>query len=454
MLSSVNVAIPTIAQALGADAVLASWFASAYLLASAVFLLPFGKLADMYGRKRVFQIGMAAIALTSLAAATAPSAPVLVAYRLLQGVGAAMLFATGVAILSSVYPREQRGRVIGLTVSAVYLGLTVGPMIGGFVTEHLGWRAVLAWHVPLPLAAIALVRLRLPGEWAGPPGQRFDLPGALLYGAAICAFMYGVSHLPAPAGVALVAAGCAGLAAFLRFERGRAHPLFDVSLLATNRVFTYSCSAALAMYAATFANSFLMSLYLQHLKGMSAAAAGLVMMAQPLVQTVGSPFAGRLSDRVEPRVIASIGMAVTALGLAALAALDAGSPLAAVIAALVLVGAGFALFSSPNVNAIMGSVEPRHYGTASGTVATVRVLGQMLSMAVATLVIAVIMGRVPVAPAHYDALGRALSTSFLAAAVLCAAGIFFSLARGPVRAGAARETMERGGRTSDREEGG
>lgn len=432
MLSSVNVAIPAISAELGGDAVLVSWIATAYLLASAVFLLPFGRLADMHGRKRVFLAGMGIVTLTSLAAATAPSLPVLIGWRGLQGVGAAMLFATGIAILSSVYPRAQRGAVLGVTVSLVYLGLAAGPLFGGWITQYLGWRAVFVYHLPLPLAAIALGALRLRGDWSGPPGQRFDWPGALLFAAAVVALMYGFSRLPAPAAWALIGAGIGALVLFVRYERDRVQPLFDVSLLLDNRVFAFSCAAALLVYSATFANSFLMSLYLQYLKGLAPAAAGVVLIAQPLAQALLSPLAGWLSDRSEPRVVASTGIACTGAGLVMLAQLDGDSALGAAVLALMTVGLGVALFASPNVNAIMGAVAPRQYGTAGGSVATVRVLGQMLSMGVATLAIAAVMGRVPMTPEHYPALGRALSASFLAGAALCAAAIALSLARGRV----------------------
>ncbi len=433
MLSAPNVSVPAIAQALGADVVAVGWVSTAYLLSSAVFLLPFGKLADTHGRRRFLLWGLAVVALGSSLCAAAPNFPVLVAARFLQGIGAGMLYATSMALLSSVYPKEQRGAAIGISTSMIYFGLTAGPLLGGWVTHQFGWRMVFILPLPLLVVCLALVSTRLKGEWKGTQGGRFDLTGALIYAAAIIALMVGVSKLPSPHGWLATFAGIGGLVAFFSFERGHKHPLFDVTLFFTNRVFTFSCLASLLIYAATFANTFLMSLYLQKLKGMNAQTAGLIMISQPVMMALLSPLAGKLSDRVEPRVLASSGMALCALGLVLLASARPDTATGFLIAYLVIVGTGFALFSSPNMNAIMGSVEPRLYGTASSSVATVRVLGQMMSMGVITLVTALVMGRLPIEPAHFDLLAKTIRISFIVAAVLCVAGIGLSLARGQVR---------------------
>lgn len=432
MLSAPNVAVPAIAEALRADAVAVGWVSTAYLLASAVFLLPFGKIADSHGRKRVFLAGVAVVALGGVLCALARSFPQLVAARVFQGVGAGMIYATGLALLSSVFPKERRGAVIGVSTASVYFGLTAGPLFGGWVTHHFGWRMVFVLAIPLLVLSLLLGLTRLRGEWRGTPAP-FDWPGALIYGLAVAALMIGVSTLPALSGALLAAAGLAGLVVFFVFEHRRTHPLFDVSLFYGNRVFTFSCLASLLMYSATFANTFLMSLFLQKLKGLDAQSAGLVLMAQPLMMALLSPMAGRLSDRVQPRVLASTGMTLCAAGLMLLAGAGADTPVALIILYLAVVGVGFALFSSPNMNAIMGSVEPRHYGLAGSSASTVRVLGQMLSMGLITLVTALVMGRLPIAPEHYGVLMDAIRASFAIAAVLCVAGIGLSLSRGHMK---------------------
>ena len=435
MLAAVNVAIPTIAAGLGADAIMLGWIPTAYLLTSAVLLLPFGRLADMFGRKRIFLLGMIVITFASLLASTAQSVQQLVAYRVLQGIGAAMLFATSVALLSSVVPRERRGAAIGFSVSAVYFGLTCGPLLGGWATHHYSWRAAFLIHLPIALGIILLAIFGLRGEWRNEKPQRFDLPGAMIYACAITAFMYGVSILPSTPGLALMLAGAAGLVVFVRHERRTVDPLFDVSLFFTNRVFTFSCLASITVYTAMFGTSYLLSLYLQYIKGLSADAAGLILIAQPAVMTLLSPVSGRLSDRVEPRLLASVGLVLTAAGLGLLAALGPGNTATYVVICLIITGAGFALFSSPNVNAIMGSVGPQQLGSASGAVSTMRVLGQMSSMGLITVVFALLLGPVQIAPENYSALMQSIRVSFLIAACMVAVAIFFSVARGEVHGG-------------------
>lgn len=433
MLSAVNVAVPAIAAALRMDAITAGWVPMAYLLASAVFLLPFGRLGDIYGRKKTFLAGMATVTLASVLAAGAPTAAALICYRALQGTGAAMLFGSGIAILSAVYPPAQRGRVLGLSVSSVYLGLTCGPFLGGWVTQQFSWRGVFVFHLPVAALVMVLTAVKLKGEWRAASGEKFDAAGALIYGAALIALTGGLSTLDAASGPPLAGAGVLGLALFCRYEKGREHPLFNVSLFLGNQVFTYSCIAALIMYSATFSITFLMSLYLQNLRGLTPQAAGLIMLVQPLMMALFSPLAGRMSDRHEPRWLASAGMGLTALSLAALAVAGAAAPLAGVVAALLTIGLGFALFSAPNINAIMSSVAKQHLGAASGTVATMRVVGQMFSMAIVTLVFALALGPVQISPEQHGRLLTGISASFTVASLLCLAGAYFSLKRGRLR---------------------
>ena len=433
MLSAVNVAIPTIAQGLKMDAITASWVPLAYLLSSSVFLLPFGRLGDMYGRKKMFLTGMTTVTIASILASVAQSALVLILCRMLQGMGAAMLFGTGIAILSSVFPPEQRGRVLGLSVSSVYLGLTCGPFAGGWVTQQLGWRAVFIFHVPVVILVIILGLVSLKGEWRGPAGQKFDVPGALIYGATVIALMYGFSILPGLTGFILILLSGFGFVVFFRYEKRLQHPLFNVNLFSGNPVLTYSCIAALIMYSSTFSVTFLMSLYLQTIRGFTPQLAGLIMISQPLIMTLFSPLAGRMSDRHEPRLIASTGMGLTAIGLAFLAAADPLTQTGLIVITLMLVGLGFSLFSSPNTNAILSSVDRKYLGAASGTVATMRVIGQMFSMGIVTLVFAVMLGRVHFSPEQHGQLLASINTSFIVTSLLCLVGVYFSLRRGNLR---------------------
>lgn len=433
LISSVNVALPVIQREFSADAVILSWVATSYILAAAIFMVPIGKIADIYGRKKIFVLGLSLFVLTTLAAAWAPSMKTLIFLRALQGAASAMLMATGMAILTSVVPPKRRGRAIGYYVSAVYIGLSAGPFGGGLIIQNLGWRWIFLSSAIMGLACIGITCKALKGEWTGPPGQRLDLVGALLYALALFFLVYGVGCLPRLNGILLTVGGGALLTLFFFFERRTAQPVFEVSLFLNNRLFAFSSLAALISYAATFAVTFLMSLYLQYIKGMSPQTAGLILICQPAVQACLSPLAGRLSDKVEPLRLASAGMAVTAAGLLLLSFTSAGTSLYHIVAILLLMGFGFALFSSPNMNAIMGSVDKANYGLASGTVATMRLLGQMASMATATLMFALFIGRTQIGPENYDRYLLSFKYTLLIFFALCVVGIFFSLLRGDLR---------------------
>ncbi|MGD9410456.1 MAG: MFS transporter [Desulfobacterales bacterium] len=433
MLSSINIALPVIGKEFKTDAILLSWIATSYLLAAAVSLMPFGKLADIYGRKKIFLTGMSFFTLTSFLSAISVSAPMLIVFRIFQGAGSSMCFATGMAILVSVYPPQERGKVLGIAVAAVYSGLSCGPFFGGLIVNHFSWRSIFLINIPFGVAIILLVFFKLKGEWKGAEGEKFDLTGSIIYSTAIFAFMYGISILPKPLSIILILTGLAGAVAFFKWETIVAHPVFEIPLFLNNRTFAFSCLAALINYSATFAVAFLLSLYLQYIKGLSPQGAGTVLVFTPIMQAVFSPFAGKLSDKVEPRVISSLGMALTAFGLIFLILLDNQTHLAFIIAVLVILGLGFALFSSPNMNAIMGSVDKRFYGIASASVGTMRLLGQMLSMGIVTLIFALFIGRAQITPQYYPMLINSTKLVFTVSTCLCICGIFFSLYRGRLR---------------------
>ncbi len=427
--SAVNVALPTIGATFHMDAVALSWVANAYLLSSVLFLVPFGKIADIYGRKKIFLYGIAIFGAASLLMTTVTSAETLLAVRIVQGFGASMIYGTSVAILTSVFPPGERGRALGIYITAVYLGLTAGPFIGGILTDTLGWRSIFSVNVPIAVATIALVLIKLDGEWIECKGEKFDLAGSVLYGLALVAVMYGFSELPSATGMVLIIAGLAFAVAFILFEQRQQYPVLNLRLFSESRVFTFSSIAALINYSATFSVSFLLSLDLQYTKGFSPEYTGVILVAAPIVQAAVAPFAGRLSDRIEPGIIASVGMGISALGVFLLIFLSETTPLWYIVISLAVLGFGFGLFSSPNTNAIMSAVEKTYYGVASGIVSTMRLLGQMLSMGIATMIFAIVIGRVEITPEYYPAFATSTHYAFILYTVLCVIGISASLIR-------------------------
>jgi EmrB/QacA subfamily drug resistance transporter len=313
--SSVNIALPSIDRELLLNALELSWVATAYLLAAAIFLVPFGRISDILGRKKIFLFGMMIDAAASIMCAISNSGAWLITFRAMQGLGGAMIFGTGIAILTSVFPAKERGRALGINVAAVYSGLSMGPLIGGALTEHLGWRSIFLVNAFLGLVVVTAVLWKLRAEWAGARGEKFDYKGALIYSLAVVAIMSGFTMLPDFKGGILIILGIGGVVAFAKWELKIEHPVINIGLFKNNIVFRYSNLAALINYSATYAVAFLLSLYLQFIKGFTPEHAGLILMIQPFLQIIFSPIAGSLSDRLEPRVLASAGMAMTMTGL-------------------------------------------------------------------------------------------------------------------------------------------
>ena len=401
MISSVNVALPSIQKEFNADAVQLSWIATSLLLAVAVTLVPAGRIADIHGRKKIFTWGLFVYTLASLLAAFAGSVEMLIFLRVFQGIGSAMFLTTGMAIITSIFPPSKRGRAIGIYVAAVYIGLSVGPFVGGILTQNLGWRSLFIIVLPLGIASILITLRYLKGEWADARGEHLDITGSLLYGFSILALVYGASLLPSKTAAYLMTAGTLCMAMFIRWELRVPYPVMEIRLFTRNKLFTFSSLAAMIHYAATNAVTFLISLYLQYIKGLSPQAAGMIIIAQPIMMAAFSPLAGKWSDRIEPRKLASSGMGLTGLGLFLLSFIGTDTGLLYIVFTLIILGFGFALFSSPNMNAIMSSVEKRYLGIASGTVATMRLMGQMVSMSIAMVMFAVLIGHTEISPANY-----------------------------------------------------
>jgi EmrB/QacA subfamily drug resistance transporter len=430
--SSITVALPAMATQFTADAVTLGWITSAYIVSAALFIVPFGRLADIYGRKKIFLFGVLIFSVASLASALAPTAGILIAARFIQGIGGAMLFATSVAIVTQVYGPGERGWALGITIATVYAGLSIGPFLGGILTDAFGWPAIFLINVPLGLITIALTLQGVKHEWADAEGERFDLTGALVYGCMLFSGIFGMLLLPDPYALVWLFVAVCTSGIFVWWERRCASPLFNLMIFSNNRTFVFSNIAAMINYGATFAVAVLLSLYLQYIKGFSAETAGFILVAQPVIQTLFSPVAGKLSDRIEPRIVATTGMAITTAGLSFFIFLTPSTPLYAIVVALMVLGFGYALFSSPNTNAIMSSVDWQYLGIAAGMNATMRSLGQVLSMAIAMFCFSIFIGTVSITPEVYPALMTSVTISFLVFTCLCILGVGTSYVRGTI----------------------
>ncbi len=434
MLSAVTIALPAMGKELSMNAVELSWIAQSFSLAMAVFVLPFGRLGDIWGRKKIFTLGLSIAVVSTLLSALATSFLMLISLRVLQGIGMSMLYSTSVAMLISSYLPAERGRVLGINVAAVYSGISLGPVIGGILTQNFGWRSIFFLFAALQLPALVLLLARVRTEWREAQGEKFDIAGALLFAAMLFCLMYGFSLLPAATGIGMIVIGIIGLAAFVAWERKAASPMFNIQLLTKNRMFAFSNLAQMLFYLAIFSIAIILSLYLQYVKGFSPQNAGLIILAQPVVQAALSPVAGRLSDRVQPRLIVTAGVATALVGLLILfaATATANTALLFIIVSLVLLGAGLAFFAAPNTNAIMGSVERKYYGVGSALEMATRNVGMAFSMGILMLLFSLYMGTAQITPEYYAAFVNSIRMALLIYAGFCVCGIVASAARGKV----------------------
>lgn len=428
--SSVSIALPVIGREFNAGAMELSMVQMIYILAVSSLLLPIGRYADIHGRKKIFICGIILLTAATLLVTTASSIQLFLVYRFIQGLGAAMITSTSIAILTSVYPKEKRGKAMGIIIAFVYVGLAAGPTLSGLLITQFGWRWVFWSIIPIEALALLLTLLFLRGEWTGAAGEAFDLKGTVLYIVSLGCLVVGASLIGKVDFIFLLAlTGLLGMVLFARFESHNASPLVNINLLRTNLTFTFNNIATLINYAASFGLMFLFSLYLQEVKGLNAQQAGFLLIIQPGVQATIAPFAGKLSDRYRPAIIATSGMLVCTIGLGISATLQIASPLFVIGFILAIMGVGFGLFSSPNMVAIMGSVEAKYYGVASSIVATMRSLGMLVSMALITVVIGNIFGEQAISEENRKTFMTAMHVALSLFTCMGITGILFSLGK-------------------------
>ncbi len=447
--SIVNISLPTIARYFGVPlSGEIEWVVIAYLVATAAVLLTAGRLADMLGRKAVWAAGLIVFTAGSALCGVSPVLPFLIGARALQGLGGALIMAVSPAMLTAAFPRSERGRALGLNAITVSLGVSVGPTLGGFITEHFTWRWI--FYVNLPIGILALLAtfrvLQEPGRRS--PG-RFDPLGAALLAIGLAALTGGLSFgeelgwTAAPILIAL-AIGVLALVAVPVVESRVANPIIVLSLL-RSRVFTSAIVSLVLSFLALFAVSFLLPFYLEELRGFSPEEAGWLLTPLPLTIAVIAPFSGMLADRIGTRWLAAGGLTLGCAGLVLLSGLDAHSAVLDIIWRLVVIGIGQGLFQSPNNSALLGAAPRGHQGSASGFLATGRVVGQSLSIALAGAIFTGLGGATAGAllaagpqggavQANVATLQHTFVTSFHAAFLVCAGiaavGIFTSLVRG------------------------
>ena len=403
-LSASLVAIPAIATDLGANAVYVSWIPAAFILSNLIVLLPSGRSADIYGRKRIYQLGSVIFLFGSVIAGLSQNIKLLLLSRVIQGFGAGMFFGTGMAIIGSVYQGGGRGAALGWVVACVYFGLSVGPLLGGWLTDNYGWESVFFSMVPFILASIILTMIKLKGEWKNENPQKLDWKGSVILSFGLLAFFIGTTNLPELFSVGLLVVAVLLSVWFKRHSQQVEFPIVNLNLVWQNQGLSRSLIAAIMMYGGSYGLQFLMGLYLQYNRGFSPTDAGKFLMIQAIIMAVIAPAAGRLSDRYPPNTIAAVGCFAVVLSFVSMLFLDSHSHMAIVVISLALLGAGFGLFSTPNSNAALKSISEAKLGIASSLVSMSRLIGQLLSTAFVTLMMSLYIGTAKIVPSNYEAL--------------------------------------------------
>lgn len=445
----VSVTLPTISSDLGMDYAASVWIPTAYLLAVASLLLTMGRLSDLRGRKLIFELGFAVFIIGSLLCSVSATGGQMIAFRFLQGIGAAMMMATSPAIITAAFPPQERGKALGINAMSVYIGLSLGPPLGGLLTASFGWPSIFLVNVPIGVAVIALSipMLREPARTAR--ARPFDLSGALTFAVGLSALLTALTlgegmGWTSPGSIVLLTVAAASFTAFLLIEhqKGR-EAMLDLRLLTGNRLFAMANVSALLNYTSYFGVSFLLSFYMQRVLGFSLYLSGMVLLSMPLVMSILSPAMGWASDRIGSRVLASGGMLLISTGLLLLSTVNGSTTAFHLVLYLMIMGIGMGMFSSPNTSAIMGCVTGEQLGVASGTLSTMRVVGQSLSLVIMGALVATVASTALLTELFSGNLGvgalsevegfvEGMRLAFTVSAGIAFAGAITSLARGKV----------------------
>ena len=423
--NAVTIVIPSIATEFHMSNIVQNWVTIIFLLVVAVLSVPAGQISAKYGLKKVTIISVVLFIIISIANVLVTSQEQFLACRLILGIALSFINVTSMAMIVNAFPPEERGKALGINITGVYVGLSLSPVIGGILNYNLGWRSVVLFGVPFLFVILALLLTRIDDEWSSFENLPLDLKGSFAYGIGMVLFMYGFTILNTQLGVILTVLGVMILLIFAWIELKQKYPVFDIRFF-KNHKFLSANFASLCAYLATYAVTTILNYHLQYIKGFDSQTAGMILLVAPLCQVILAPIAGRLSDRFVPQILAAIGMALGTLSLFLFSFLDSATSIEFLFVAMILYGIGFGLFSPPNTNVIMGSVPPKDTSVASAAVATMRTVGQAMSMGILTLVFAFVMGDVPIIQQYDPLLIQSCQITCIICVVLCIASVFAS----------------------------
>lgn len=424
--NGIIIGVPAIAQEFAMNNVIQNWIPTIFFLVMAVFTVPAGQISGKYGVKKSLLIGIVIFLIGSVGACLSFSTESFLVFRVIQGIGVAFVNVPAMAMVVSAVKPQNRGKALGFTVTGVYLATSSSPVISGFLVHNLGWRAIFYFVIPFLVLCIILMVWKIPQEWKTYEGQKIDTIGSILYGIGILLFIYGFTTLVTPMGLIYTIAGIILLIIFAVWELRQISPVFNMKLF-KNTKFASSNIAALCSYLAIMVVTTILNYHFQYVRGWDAQMSGIILIITPIIMAILAPNSGKLSDKIHPQKLAAIGMTIAACALLILVFLDGKTPLYMVVIAMILQGIGMGLFSSPNMNAIMSSVPPKDAPTASASQATMRTIGQTMSLGLLTLIFAWIMGNLPLVTKYADLIVKSSQTICIICMCACVVAIFASL---------------------------
>ena len=424
--NGIIIGVPAIAQEFAMNNVIQNWVPTIFFLVVAVFTVPAGQISGKFGVKKSLLAGVIVYLIASIGACLSISTETFLIFRILQGAGVAFLNVSAMAMVVQAVKPQNRGKALGFTVTGVYLATSLSPVICGFLVHNLGWRSMFYFVIPFLVLCIILMIFKIPQEWKTYEKDKIDKVGSMIYGIGILAFIYGFTTLTTQTGLIITVLGIVLLIIFGAYELRQKSPVFNMNLF-RNAKFTSSNIAALCSYIAVMVVTTILNYHFQYVRGWDAQMSGMILIITPILMAIMAPNAGKLSDKVHPQKLAALGMGIATVALLILTFLNGNTPLYLVVIAMILQGIGMGLFSSPNMNAIMSSVPPKDAPTASASQATMRTIGQTMSLGLLTLVFAWVMGNLELAPQYASMIVQSSQIICGICTVACVLAIFASL---------------------------
>lgn len=424
--NGIIIGVPAIASDFAMNNIIQNWIPTIFFLVMAVFTVPAGQISGKFGVKKSLLIGIIIFLIGSIGAVISFSTESFLIFRIVQGMGVAFVNVSAMAMIVSAVNPKNRGKALGFTITGVYLATSSSPVISGFLVYNFGWRSIFYFVIPFLVLCIILLVLKIPQEWKTYEKDKIDFVGSIFYGIGILLFIYGFTNLINTTGLIATAIGIILLVIFTAWELRVKSPVFNMKLF-KNTKFTSSNIAALCSYLAIMVVTTILNYHFQYVRGWDAQMSGLILIITPMIMALLAPNSGKLSDKIHPQKLAALGMLITTFALVILVFLDASMPIYMVVVAMVLQGIGMGLFSSPNTNAIMSSVPPKDAPTASASQATMRTIGQTMSLGLLTLIFAWVMGSLPLSTEYAGLIVQSSQFICIISSIACIISIFASL---------------------------